>query len=352
MMDRTGNQRKRSRIVFMDVLRVFAFVCIILFHFMITLDLAGQFSFVQRGIDWGTPNMHMATLGVGLFFMVSGAGLMISSERKWDLKTYAKKRFLRIIIPFYIAYFLYVCFRVYTEHRLPFEPGVPAWRFIFTILGLDGYLAVVYGNGTTFSLGIGEWFLGCLLMMYVLFPILRKCMLKNKWLTLGAATMYYLLLMYFYPFQMAMHTNFCVKIYEFILGMFLALTWRQIGKKSLFVTIPVIGAFLFSPVAFPLPEGLKITIFCLAVFVSALQFEWLFVKMNWLQKILQGINSVSFEVFLIHHAVITHVSLWYAGRAFGIKEVFVAFGIVLVLITLLGILIKIIEELVMKVIKA
>ena len=49
---------------------------------------------------------------------------------------------------------------------------VPRWRVIFSVLGLDGYLAPV----TVTFYKIGEWFLGVILILYLVFPLLLRCM--------------------------------------------------------------------------------------------------------------------------------------------------------------------------------
>ena len=49
---------------------------------------------------------------------------------------------------------------------------IPRWRVIFSLLGLDGYLAPV----TPTFYKIGEWFLGVILLLYLLFPLLLWCM--------------------------------------------------------------------------------------------------------------------------------------------------------------------------------
>lgn len=330
--------KSKKRIAYLDVLRMVAFVCIIVYHFMVELELSGLYSFPQRGIEYQNANMHIATFGVSLFFMISGAGLMISSRQKLDVRKYYRKRVLRILIPFYLVYFAYLCFRFVSERRLPFAGGIPAWRIIFTLLGMDEYFSMTgYAN---FSLGIGEWFLGCLMLMYFVFPLLRKCMRKNKWMTMLAATVYYLLMVTFYPFDIPVHANFFVKIYEFVLGMFFAVSWEQIGKKSLFVSVPVILVFLFAPFSVPLPDGLKITLFSAAAVVFVMQFEKQLASSVRLEAVLKQVRELSFEVFLVHHVVIQQFNKWFLGAELTSKGVALLFVIELLVMLALALLLK------------
>ncbi len=119
--------------------------------------------------------MHIAWLGVATFFMLSGACLTISTETKFDLKSYFKKRFTHILIPFYVTNGIYWLFYAITHGRL-WVTDVPTWRITFTLLGVDEWLSM---HGIrTFSSGIGEWFLGEIVILYLLFQILRWSMRK------------------------------------------------------------------------------------------------------------------------------------------------------------------------------
>ena len=51
------------------------------------------------------PNMHFALIACALFMMVSGATLKLNYNG--NIINFYKKRLLRILVPFYIAYFKY-----------------------------------------------------------------------------------------------------------------------------------------------------------------------------------------------------------------------------------------------------
>ncbi|MBP3459966.1 MAG: acyltransferase [Lachnospiraceae bacterium] len=336
-----------KKIYFLDVLRLIAFVFIIVYHFIVELEIRAIYDFKEVGIVYLNENMHIATLGVALFFMISGAGLMLSTKDGLDLKIYYKKRFWRIFIPFYIVYMSYMLFLFAIKGGSPFAEGIPVWRFIFTLMGMDQYLATC--GQITFSLGIGEWFLGCLILMYLVFPLLRKCMLKNKWVTLSVATTYFLVLVFNYHFQIQPYMNFFVKIYDFVLGMFLILVWEELQKLnapvkiriwSLVITVPVIGVFLFWKKSLPIPVSLKIVILAVAVFVFAMQFEGPMSSSRILLKVLQFVRLYSFEIFLVHHAIIGQFAEYYTGRKFLFKETLILFVVEMCIIFLLAFILK------------
>lgn len=54
--------------------------------------------------------------------------------------------------------------------------GIPKWRFVLTLIGMDGYLSE-YGSGFYV---LGEWFLGFIVLFYIIFPLLRYLLKKNE----------------------------------------------------------------------------------------------------------------------------------------------------------------------------
>ena len=230
----------KKRYNFMNLLRVLSMFTIVFYHMLITLYIYGIRQLESISFFFENKNMHIAKIGVCLFFMLSGCGLMLGakdSNKHFSIKDFYIKRFKKILIPFYVVYVCYFTFLVITHHILlsnPFEgKELKPYSFIFSLLGMDAYLEN-FGIPTC-SLGIGEWFLGCLMLIYIVYPILRACMLKNKYITILIATIYYVLMNVFYsniPIfkNVPMYTNAAIKIYDFILGMFLVLVLESIPK--------------------------------------------------------------------------------------------------------------------------
>lgn len=151
-----------KRIRYFDLLRCTCFCFIIFYHLLFQLYLSGICPVERLNPLFSNSNMHLATLGVAVFFMLSGASLSYTAKENFSLAKYYKKRFLRILIPFYILYIVYFLFLLFQSHSVHniFPEGIPAWRIVFTFLGMDSWVSM-HGI-STFSLTIGEWFLGCL----------------------------------------------------------------------------------------------------------------------------------------------------------------------------------------------
>ena len=76
--------------------------------------------------------------------MLSGASLSYTAKENFSLAKYYKKRFLRILIPFYILYIVYFLFLLFQSHSVHniFPEGIPAWRIVFTFLGMDSWVSM------------------------------------------------------------------------------------------------------------------------------------------------------------------------------------------------------------------
>ena len=292
-------------------------MAIVFYHMVFTLYLYGIRQHDSIKMLFSNTNMHIAKVGVSLFFILSGCGLMLSSDSEdFSIKDFYKKRFVKILIPFYIVYFFCLIFHIAAGHLTlphPFEERhLKPYSFIFTVLGMDAYVDT-FGI-TSCSLGIGEWFLGCLVMMYILFPLLRFAMMRRPYMTMGIATLYYaLMISRYYDFtvlsKVPMFTNFTIKIFDFIVGMFLA---RIIGKLPKWAFIPGLIVnlfFVFCPIVLPGGDSFLIVIQSVAAFFAFYGLEPILENKNKFNFLVSKICAYSYEYFLIHHVVITYMTM-------------------------------------------
>ena len=340
----------------MNVIRVLSMIAIVFYHMVFTLYIYGIRQIDSIRFLFENTNMHIAKVGVGLFFMLSGAGLMLSSSYKeFNLKEFYKKRFQKILIPFYIVYVCYFTFLVITGHLLLSDPfsgkELKPWSFIYTLLGMDAYLEN-FGIATC-SLGIGEWFLGCLVIIYIFYPLLRKAMLWNKYITMIGATIYYIAAINLYSSialfsNVPMYTNLVIKIYDFILGMFLASILDKLPKWSFIPGLLVNLFFVFCNVPLPGINSYQIPIQCVCAFLIFAGLEKFFSseKNAVPMKIINVLCGYSYEYFLIHHFVILHLSTQGQNTAFSNTNILILFAQEIALTTILAIVLKRIQNLI------
>lgn len=342
----------KKRYNFMNVLRVLSMISIVFYHMLFTLYIYGIRQLSSIRFLYENTNMNIAKIGVGLFFILSGCGLMLGSNgTSFDLRNFYNKRFKKILIPFYIVYAGYFIFLLCTSQISLTDPfagkNVSPFSFLFTILGVDAYLDS-FGIATC-SLGIGEWFLGCLLIMYLIYPLLRKAMVWNKYITIVAATIYYVAINILYSSipafnSVPMYTNLVIKIYDFILGMFLATILDKLPRFISIAGLILNAFFIVMPIELPGIHSFLIPIECLSVFLLFAGLEPLFTKAQKPMKIVDILAKYSYEYFLVHHVVIIHLSKIGQNRAFSNINILLLFLAEIVITSVLALLLKLITN--------
>lgn len=304
------------------------------------------------------PNMHFAMIACGLFIFISGATITISNKNR-DVKPveFYKKRLTRVLIPFYVAYIIYFVIKVISLKNIHIYGGVPKLQFIWTILGLDEYLNAC--GIKTFSLGIGEWFLGCIILCYLAYPFLYKAHKKNKILTFVLMTVYYIVLNVNYGkfnFVIPSHMNFLCQVYNFYLGIAFAEAiqsgaWERISKPALLLilTIPTILFFYFYKPIINIPDNFKTTIVVVAIIISFYIFENAIANNEVLKNIIVNFSVISYEFFLVHHFVIYQVDFMLNYQRIDGLTTLAVFIIDLLLTFMVAIIVNIISKQIYKI---
>ena len=256
------------------------------------------------------PNINLAMLACAIFVFVSGATLTYNYKRDENLIEFYKRRLSKVLIPFYIAYFIYFLIRVFNARSIHIFDGIPAYRFIFTIFGLDEYLSA---NGMrTFTLGVGEWFLGCIILCYIAYPFLLKLHRRFKFGTFIIMTICYIIIVLNYNkfnFTIPSHMNFLCQVYNFYLGMFF-IESDELKKKSIIkegFSILILFSFYFYNRVILIPDNIKTTVALVAIimiFYNCEKYICDFMKNN---KLILFFNKISLEIFLVHHFVIYQI---------------------------------------------
>lgn len=127
-----------KRIHYFDLLRCTCFCFIIFYHLLFQLYLSGICPVERLNPLFSNSNMHLATLGVAVFFMLSGASLSYTAKENFSLAKYYKKRFLRILIPFIYFTLFISCFS--------FSRAIPSTIFFLKEF-LRGELFLLFLNG-------------------------------------------------------------------------------------------------------------------------------------------------------------------------------------------------------------
>ena len=333
----------RKRIYCFDLLKIISIFTVFMHHIMMDMyvihpmhDLKVLENIIIR------PNMNLGMIACGLFVLISGATISLS-KREESLSSFYKRRLMRVLIPFYISYTIYFIIKAITFKTIHMFGGIAKWRFIYTIIGLDEYL---HANGIpTFTLGIGEWFLGCIILCYLLYPLLKWAHKKNSIITFIIMTLYFLFINFRYGsfnFVIPSHMNFFCQIYNFYLGIVL-IDERALSKMKKWlciIAIPVVAFFYFYTTYIPIPDNIKTTIVIVAIFVIFYNLEDAISSVSWFRRFVVYFNKISLEIFLVNHFVIYQVDYMLNYKKTSGIETFLIVIVDLVIIIALAIVVE------------
>ncbi len=316
-------EMKNKRIFKYDFIRVTGMLVILIFHFNVSLaahNIPGKILF---GIY--NANGSYADIGVPLFFILSGATLMQSARR--DFKSFYKKRFLAIFPLFWLAYFIVLIYYFLKYKSIhPFVAQPEHWTALLTIIGIDGYFAGVL---PTFYL-LGEWFLGCLLFMYLLFPLLQTGVKKYPKITAFLVIMIYFIVIHKYVFLESKFQNIWVRLPEFVFGMYLAEYCGKVKKVVCLSVLVITVMLLFVPLA----DRFLIYIVTVRGMTCYLTCDFLGEQLEgklcwWQKNIFEWLSRYSFAIYLLHHVISEQIISSYDGIALSNIELVLLFIIVI-----------------------
>ncbi|WP_307741680.1 acyltransferase family protein [uncultured Mobiluncus sp.] len=164
---------KKKRLFYLDFVRAFSVLLILLTHFNNPFFTASGWIITNHPF-----HIYVGDLGVSLFLMISGTALTVTYRRPLDLKLFFKKRFLGIYPMFWIAYAVFFTLR-FLVYRANVGP-LPYRSFPLTIMAMDGLVAN-FGVPTMYLLG--EWFLGFIVIFYLVFPLMLWGVQEHPWAT-------------------------------------------------------------------------------------------------------------------------------------------------------------------------
>ena len=279
----------------LDFIRCISVLMIILYHFN-----NGIIKLTSKEFIMFDNYFFAGNIGTSMFFILSGASLMISAKNKFQLTRFYQKRFTAIFPLFYYIYIFFVlCFVIIGQGNL--FSGVSPVKFLLTIVGVDGLFLYKARNYYI----IGEWFLGCLLFIYLFFPVTRYFFLKNKYITLAVSLIVAIGIEFFYNFKMPLFTFPPFRVFEFIFGMFfvsLALDFDFKKKASFAIAllIPIIVIFV---------NKYHGQVFVGHILLGILSFSFIsllasYIDFKILRSIVTFLSKYSYAAFLLHHQIV------------------------------------------------
>ena len=190
----------QKRIQELDVLRVLAMLFVITYHFALQYDAENLPCF---NLFCTAKNYDFGNIAVTIFIAISGGllykkyGSVIDEENSAEnktslrnrLKTFYIKRFKTIYPPFWILalYIPVTMIRHFMADGNAFFMGHPL-KLLLTVVGFDGYIKTFGVDTYVFC---GDWFVGAIVLLYLLFPLLSRCYRRCPFVTLSVLTVLY-----------------------------------------------------------------------------------------------------------------------------------------------------------------
>ena len=315
----------RTKIKGFDMVRSICTIGIVLYHF--------SFNFIEYGIsgehfyfdvftngDWG--NMFVA-----IFFMLSGALLWYNYEDRFEIKSFYLKRWLSIFPMFYLAWIPAYIAKCHENGSLWWAGS--RLKFLYTLFGMDGYMMQLDPNKPHFLFNyytLGEWFLGAILMLYILFPLFRLIFRENE--KFGLWPRYIFTILLFVAFcvnlkynwwDMPAGKNMITCCMQFWAGMLLMEYYGKCSsdriKKAGFLAALVLAAvFIFLPLPVK-PEVVMVSLLCgAALFIVLLWMGEYLMKYRAVSLPVEFISRYSFGMFLLHHVLIYAIMKHFLGQ--------------------------------------
>lgn len=270
-----------------------ALACILIIHFNATVT--GYFTLPHKLFASVLPlGIYLGDFGSSLFFMVSGAALGYTTAEDTPPAAFYKKRAKALYPMFWLAWV--ICFSIRFVSKPGYYAAAKTSSLVFTVLGLDTFAVSAGWVAQDFAC-VGEWFLGAILFLYLLFPLLQRMLRRRPGLT------WLLALAVCLPVHRSGWDRQLVAVHllEFLFGM----SFLRLPQKARFA-VPVVGAAFL---ALAWRWDAKIT--------CALASAAAFVLLAWLARLLDRpplrragavVSRYSYPVFLVHHVIILRLA--------------------------------------------
>lgn len=178
----------KKKIVWLDTVRVFASFAIIIAHYLMDSGF-DNYPFTRRIC------FDFASLGVFLFFAISGWLVVGSLNRSPSILDFYKRRIIRVVVPFTVSFiFLGSLFtlaglfdRTIAERSPLYKATYEGNYFENLICALPIDMNLFVWFKIDFAPFVGEWFMAIIILMYLLAPFLKWCAERAPLITLAVS---------------------------------------------------------------------------------------------------------------------------------------------------------------------
>lgn len=269
-------------------------------------------------------------LCVAIFVFLSGYGLMISYKRQ-ELEPlhFYKHRFKKLYLNYWFIWIVFVPIGVFIFHRT-FGEVYGSHTLIKAVLEFFGiyHLFGGYGYNPTW------WFYSCIIVLYLLFPFLRRLMCK--WPYLMASLLFVLPLFSFLP----IFRSFAYYLLPFVIGMGIACVptsaFERISSGQVIITL--LGLALVRNFAGNL-RSVTDTLLCVGMALLVTKIN----APSWLNKAFASLGRHSMNIFLFHTFIYYY---WFGDIIYATRNPILIFLSLLIVCYCISMLLELIKRII------
>lgn len=284
-----------KRVEFIDFAKGFAILSIVIFHYLQPY---------ASGL-WAKAIM-VGGAGVHLFFILSGFGLGLSSTNNINFFSFLKKRFTKLLTPYFLAILLIIL----TNYVVPIYVEN-------TLYAIGGHFLLykMFDENIIGSYGYHFWFVSTIIQLYIFYPLIIniKNKLSSKYFLIGSlavSIIYWITISLLELSEKRIFNSFFLQyLWEFSLGIVIA--EKYIDGKDRFFTkniyilalTSILGLLLMSIMALKGGSvGKMFNDLPASIGYSCLAATCYLILSN-LEKVrtfVSNIGKVSYELYLLH----------------------------------------------------
>lgn len=285
---------KSNRIAWLDALKGFAILCVIIGHIIERMETGiGSVNVLLHFINYFLNGMH-----IYVFFMVSGF-LYAESERKKLMEsqsysvTFIKKKFFDLMVPYLIfAVLVYIGKIIFAQF------------VVVQVSALD--LLLIFIRPVAFL-----WFIYVLFIIYMLVLLIEKLSLFDNKPLMIVAIAFIILYLVFNPNNVLIRKTLCDFLF-FVVGILICDHKKVLDNKGIWIVSSIVTV-VFSFICYFYGKNEIIILDVLYVIESVASsfffFQTFYMLKNYKFKVLDKFGNESLYLYIIHPVVLNFVRM-------------------------------------------
>jgi len=290
----------KTKLYSIEFIRAVCAIGIICFHYACGAAFESPFCLEYANGSWGD-------IFVIIFFVMSGGVLFYNNKEIGSLSKFYYKRFKAIFPSFYVAYLYFFLKNVIQTKKFFYNSSANPFTLLLSVIGMDGYLNYIAPNYYI----LGEWFLGAIIILYILYPLLLKGLKNKPKKTTILVICAYLTIVFYNVFEMNPFRSIFTCLFAFYMGMLL-FKYKELFHNKIILIFSIGVVAILSWYTIPFRYGMLLEeVYGIAMFMVLYNVGILITKNFFVQKIVCLLGGVSYQIFLLQHIIIAKSQMFY-----------------------------------------